>query len=198
MLNTFRKYSTSTGVKILYGVLALAFIIWGVGAVGMGQRMDVVAKVYGEPISQRDGRFDRDLLERLLQAQRDRGEFEEQLRRSLLFQRLQALVTDGVQVSPAEVEAQYRLDHDRVSLRVVKIAAADLGKDVTPTDEELRKYLADHADRYRVPERVRVRYVAYREVDFLPEATVSDEAIQAYYDDHKDDRFSDPEQVRLR
>src|SRR5579883_1180118 len=232
MLNTFRKYSTSTGVKILYGVLALAFIIWGVGAVGMGQRMDVVAKVYGEPISQRDldrataalqrryeelfkgnvqipglnlrgqaldqlldealleheaarlglavtdgelvsavthmpefqrdGRFDRDLLERLLQAQRDRGEFEEQLRRSLLFQRLQALVTDGVQVSPAEVEAQYRLDH------------------------------------YRVPERVRVRYVAYREVDFLPEATVSDEAIQAYYDDHKDDRFSDPEQVRLR
>src|SRR5579885_2470899 len=194
MLNTFRKYSTSTGVKILYGVLALAFIIWGVGAVGMGQRMDVVAKVYGEPISQRDldrataalqrryeelleheaarlglavtdgelvsavthmpefqrdGRFDRDLLERLLQAQRDRGEFEEQLRRSLLFQRLQALVTDGVQVSPAEVEAQYRLDHDRVSLRVVKIAAADLGKDVTPTDEELRKYLADHADRYR-------------------------------------------------
>ena len=54
MLNTFRKYSTSTGVKILYGVLALAFIIWGVGAVGMGQRMDVVAKVYGEPISQRD------------------------------------------------------------------------------------------------------------------------------------------------
>src|SRR5579885_3369331 len=45
MLNTFSKYSTSTGVKILYGVLALAFIIWGVGA---------VAKVYGEPISQRD------------------------------------------------------------------------------------------------------------------------------------------------
>src|SRR5579885_622520 len=251
MLNTFRKYSTSTGVKILYGVLALAFVIWGVGAVGMGRRMDIVATVYGEPISQRDldrataalqrryeelfkcnvqipglnlrGQaldqlLDEALLEheaarlglavtdgelvsavtRMPEAQRDRGEFEEQLRRSLLFQRLQALVTDGVQVSPAEVEAQYRLDHDRVSLRVVKIAAADLGKDVTPTDEELRKYLADHADRYRVPERVRVRYVAYREVDFLPEATVSDEAIQAYYDDHKDDRFSDPEQVRLR
>src|SRR5579871_2903618 len=255
MLNTFRKYSSSTGVKILYAVLALAFVIWGVGAVGMGQRMDVVAKVYGAPISQRevdrataalqrryeelfkgnvqipglnlrgqaldqlidealleheaarlglevtdgelvgavtsmpefqrDGRFDRDLLERILQAQRDRGEFEEQLRRSILFQRLQALVTDGVKVSPAEVEERYRLDHDRVSLHVVKIAAADLGKAVTPTDDELRKYLADHA-------------VAYREPDFLPAATVTDEAVQAYYDDHKDDRFSDPEQVRVR
>ena len=53
MLRFLRKYSNSTGIKILYGLLAGLFIIWGVGAVG-GQRMDVVARVGGQPISRRD------------------------------------------------------------------------------------------------------------------------------------------------
>ena len=53
MLRFLRKYSTSTGIKILYGVLAALFVIWGVGAVG-GNRVDVVATVHGEPITRRD------------------------------------------------------------------------------------------------------------------------------------------------
>src|SRR5437870_6684165 len=165
MLRFLRKYSNSTGIKILYGVLAGLFILWGVGAVG-GQRMDVVARVGGQPISRRDverataalqrrfegmppevvrslnlreraldqliedvlvrqeaerlgirvteaelieaitrmpefqedGRFSRERVEAVLRYQRDRGEFEDQLRRSILFQRLQSLVTDGVHV----------------------------------------------------------------------------------------------------
>ncbi len=269
MLASLRKYSNATGTKILYGVLAAAFVIWGVGFVGSGtQQMDVVAKVYGTPITQRevdrstaalqrryeemfrgrlqlppmdlrsqalgqlidesllrheadrlgievtddqlvqqittmpefqqDGRFDRDLVERVLRDQRDRGEFEEQVRRGLLFQRLQALVTDGVQVSAAEVEERYRLDHEQVNLLFVRIPAADLAKDVTISDDQLQQYLAGHADRYRVPEKVRARYVAYKRTDFVDQATVGEDEITAYYDSHRDDRFTTPEQVRAR
>src|SRR2546425_11916834 len=50
MLRFLRKYSNSTGIKILYGVLAGLFVLWGVGAVG-GQRMDVVARGGRQPIS---------------------------------------------------------------------------------------------------------------------------------------------------
>src|SRR5947199_7462968 len=53
MLRFLRKYSTSTGIKILYGGLALLFVIWGVGSVG-GERVDVVAKVHGETITSRE------------------------------------------------------------------------------------------------------------------------------------------------
>jgi peptidyl-prolyl cis-trans isomerase D len=52
MLRFLRKYSSSTGIKILYGVLAALFVIWGVGAVG-GERVDVVARIHGETISRR-------------------------------------------------------------------------------------------------------------------------------------------------
>src|SRR5215475_3769608 len=50
MLRYLRKYSNSTGIKILYAVLAGLFIIWGVGAIG-GERVDVVARVQGQTIT---------------------------------------------------------------------------------------------------------------------------------------------------
>jgi peptidyl-prolyl cis-trans isomerase D len=269
MLRFLRKYSSSLGVKILYGLLAALFVIWGVGAIG-GEHVEVVARVHGEDISRREldratvalqrryeamlrdrftadlarsldlrgqaldslidaallreearrlgvtvtetevveaitkmpelqdnGRFDRDRLAAFLQQQRDRGEFEEDVRRGLLFDRLQALVVDGVQVSDAEVEERYRLDHEQVRLDFVKTPAADL-TGVEVSDDDLQKYLAEHADRYQIPTKVRVRYVAYRAKDFVAQVEPKDGEIAEYYELHKEERFSDPEQVHVR
>jgi peptidyl-prolyl cis-trans isomerase D len=270
MLRFLRKYSSSTGIKILYGVLAALFVIWGVGAVG-GERVDVVARVQGETISRRDvdrataalqrrydemlrgqlspemarslnlrgqaldqlidqallrdeaqrlgvqvteaeliekitqmpelqenGRFDRDRLEAVLRGLRDQGEFENDVRQQLLLQRLQALVTDGVQVSPSELEERYRLDHERADLAFVRTAAGELGKTLTISDEDLEKHLGEHADRYRVPTRLRARYVTYRPADFLSQVELKEGDVSEYYELHKEDRFTDPEQVRAR
>src|SRR5438477_259575 len=265
MLRFLRKYSNSTGIKILYGLLAGLFIIWGVGAVG-GQRMEVVARVGGQPISRRDverataamqrrfegmpadlvrslnlreraldqliedvlirqeaerlglrvseaelieaitrmpefqedGRFSRERVEAVLRYQRDRGEFEDQLRRSILFQRLQSLVTDGVHVSDSEIDERYRLDHLQVNLAFVRVAAAGEEKGISVTDDELTKYLQDHSDRYRIPTKVRARYIAYRRADFFAQADAPESAVADYYDLHKNDKFTDPEQVHAR
>ncbi len=270
MLRFLRKYSSSTGIKILYGVLAALFVIWGVGTVG-GERVDVVARVHGQTISRRDlerttavlrrryedmlkgnltadlarsldlrghaldqlideallhheaerlgvtvsdaelvdeitkmpelqdnGRFNRDRLESALRYQRDRGEFEADVRRGILFQRLNALVTDGVQVSDGEVEERYRSDHEQANLVFVKLAAADLAKTVKFTDDDLQKYLTEHQDRYRVPAGVRARYATYRVADFAAQVQPTDGEVAEYYDLHRDDRFTEPEQVRAR
>jgi peptidyl-prolyl cis-trans isomerase D len=270
MLRFLRKYSSSTGIKILYGTLAALFIIWGVGAVG-GERLDVVARVHGAQITRRDldqayteisrryeemlrgrfsaelarsldlrgqaldqlidhqllrheasrlgltvsdgevvdaitqmpelqdaGRFDRARLEGFLRDRRDRGEFENDVRRDLLFRRLRGIVADGVQVSDAEVEQRYRLDRDRVIVDFVRISAEERTKAATMTDEELEKYLAEHASRYQEPTRVRARYVVYRPADFFPQIQVTDGEIAEYYELQKSERFTDPERVRAR
>ena len=270
MLRFLRKYSSSTGIKILYGLLASLFVIWGVGAVG-GERVDMVAKVHGDTISRRDldratavlqrrydemlrgqlspelmrsldlrgraldqlidqalirneanrlgitvtetelvdtitrmpelqdnGRFDRARLEAFLRSQRDRGEFEDELRRSILAQRIQALVTDGVQLSDAEVEDRYRLDHERADLAFVRTAAGELGKALSISDEDLERHLTEHADRYQVPTRVRARYVAYRAADLIPQIEVKEGEVAEYYELRKEERFVEPEQVRAR
>ena len=74
MLKNLRKYSSSRGVKILYALLAISFIGWGVGATRQ-QQLDVVARVHGERITRRQ------LDEETQQLQR---RFQEMLRGATL------------------------------------------------------------------------------------------------------------------
>src|SRR5207245_10392416 len=50
MLRFLRKYSSSIGVKILYGLLAALFILWMGGGIG-GERRQDVAVVYGQVVN---------------------------------------------------------------------------------------------------------------------------------------------------
>lgn len=267
MLESIRKYSSSVGVKILYGLLALSFALFFV-APGDDPRVNVVAEVQGETITrqqldnqtallerrfsemlrgaalprgfdlrgqaleslvddallaheahrlgivpteddvlaaiqempelQENGRFNRELLQRVLELNRDRGEFEAQVRQDIMNRRVRGLVTDGVQVTDSDVEARYALEREQVDLRYVKVDAAALAEGVEPGEEELAKYLADHPDKYRTPSRVRARYVAYRPADFAEKAAPSDADVTAYYERVKDDRFAQPDEVRAR
>jgi len=267
VLKNLRKYSSSRGVKVLYALLAISFIGWGVG-VTRQQHLDVVARVHGERITRRqlddqtqqlqrrfqemlrgaslpagfnlrgqaldqliddallrheadrlgldvgddevlttitsmpelqeNGRFNRELLERVLQLQRDRGEFEAQVRQDLVNRRVRGLIIDGVSVSDAEVEDRYRQDREQVNVAFVRTSASDLAKTATVSDEEVAKWVADHPDRYRTPERVRVHYAAYLPKDFASLAAPSDDEVKAYYDEHRDDRFTAPEEIRAR
>lgn len=270
MLAQIRKFHSSTATKILYAVLALSFVGWGVGTVGLSSlsALDVVAEVHGERITRRqlddqaallqrrfqdlfrgaplpagvnfraqalerlvedallrheasrlaidvsdedvvravtampelqqDGRFDRELLARMLEAQRDRGEFEAQVRQDLMNQRLRSLVVDGIRITEADIVDRYHFDRDTIDLRFARIGPADPTEAGAPTDVELQQWLDEHADRYRTRPRVRVRYVAYTAADFAELARPSEADIQAYYDAHTHDRFMLPEQVRAR
>ena len=269
MLRFLRKYSTSTAIKILYGVLAALFVLWGVGAIG-GERRQDVAVVRGQVISRRDleqatealtrryeqllrgssvnllhslnlrgqaldllierallrheaarlgiavtdhdvvdampqmpelqenGRYDPSRVDLIKRSERVPGDFADDVRQKLQQQRLVALVTDGVGVSDGELEERYRFDHEKANLAFVRSRAADLAGTITLSDAELQKYLDEHADSYRVPARVRARYVAYRPADFLSQAEVKDDDVAEYYALHKEDKFTEPEQVRAR
>jgi peptidyl-prolyl cis-trans isomerase D len=267
VLKNLRKYSSSRGVKILYALLALSFIGWGVG-VSRQQHLEVVARVHDQRITRRqlddqtqllqrryqellrgaalpqglalrgqaldqliddallrheveqlglqvsdqdvvnaitampelqqDGRFDKDLLERVLAAQRDRGEFESQVRQDLVNRRLQGLVVDGVVVSDDDILSRYRQDREQVNLAYVRVPVSDLLETIVVSDDDVAKWVADNPDRYRTPPRVRVRYAAYTPQEFAALATPSEEAVKAYYDEHRTDRFDAPESVRAR
>jgi peptidyl-prolyl cis-trans isomerase D len=267
VLKQLRRFHSSIANRILYSILALAFIGWGVGTFG-NDSVDVVAEVHGTRITRRDleretailqrryeqifknvnlgrlpdlrsqaldslidsalvhhelrnlgldvtddqlvvaitrmpelqenGRFNRELLARILDSQRDRGEFEESLRRDIRDQRLHNLVGDGVQVSAAEVDERYKLDREQVNLAFVRTSAADLAKTATVTDQDLEAEVAAHPERYRAPATVRVRYVAYRRAEFETTAKPTDAQMQVFYREHVEDRFTDADEVRAR
>lgn len=266
MLRFLRQYSESVAIKVLFGLLAATFVLFGAGVYGTSQ-VNEVAKVYDQRISsaelsretelltrrlqeltrgatppgfdmrtqalntlvenallrheadrlglevteqelvatitsmpelQRDGRFDRELLERVLDLQRDRGEFEAEVRQSILARRFRSLVTDGVQTSPAEVEAEYRGQNDQVSLQYVRLTAADAGKDATLSPEDLEKYRTEHQDRYLGPPTTRARYAVFKPDDYKELAAPSPTQIEEFYQAHRMDRFTKPEEVQAR
>jgi peptidyl-prolyl cis-trans isomerase D len=159
---------------------------------------EVLLAITQIPELQQNGQFDRDRLRSFLQQERDRGEFESDMRRQLLYQRFQALATDGVQVSDAELQERYRLDHERVRLAFVRIPASELEAGIKLTDEDLTRFHQEQGERYRVPTRVRARYVAYRVADIAPSIELTEKDVTEWYETNGDQRFMLPERIRAR
>ena len=64
-----------------------------------------------------------EIRKRLDQAGISEEEFQESMRAELIAQRLQSVVTDGVAVSPSEVEREYRRRNEQAKVEYVKVEA---------------------------------------------------------------------------
>jgi len=121
-------------------------------------------------------------------------EFEASLRQRLLRDKLEALLTDGVAVSPADVEREFRRRTEQARLEYVQVDEARFRPAVTVSEDDVKaRFEARKAD-YRLPEK---RVVSYALVD--PDAlqsriTVTDADLDAYYREHKDD-YRQPEEA---
>ena len=159
---------------------------------------DVLLAVTQIPELQQNGQFDRARLAQFLEQERDRGEFEQDMRRQIVYQRIQSVAADGIQVTDAELAERYRLDHEKVRLAFVRIPAKDLEADVTVTEDDLVKYHQEHGEQYRVPTRVRARYVVWRAADIAPSIELTDKDLATWYEANGDQRFAVPERLRVR
>ena len=146
------------------------------------------------PEFQIDGRFmGADELRRRLEMQGiSVAEFEQELRRRILRERVASLVTDGVMVSPKEAEDEFRRRNEQVKAEYVMVPAEVSG--VTVTDAEVRARFDASKDRYGFPERRVLSYLLLDLPKLQPRVTVTEAEQRAYYDAHPDE-FKQPEQV---
>ena len=124
-------------------------------------------------------------------------QFEAQQRQTLLLQKVVALLTEGTQVTDAEVEQTYRHDNEQVAVRYIMLTASSFEPQVTMTDEELQGYYETHKEVYRDPEQRQIRYVAIPLQRFTQHYNPSAEEVNDYYTRHLE-TFQRPEQVRAR
>jgi peptidyl-prolyl cis-trans isomerase D len=113
-------------------------------------------------------------------------EFEEVVRQSLLQEKFQHLVTDGISVTPEEMQEEFRRRNEKIKIEYVLIKPDALEAKISPSDAELSAYFEQNKGRYTVPERRVVRY-ALLDLDQLRQrAAVSEPELRAYYNDHID------------
>lgn len=112
--------------------------------------------------------------------------YENQVREEIAVQKLRAFVTAGTQISDAEVQQDYERRNTVFGLVYVPVAASELAKKITPTDEELQKYYEEHKTDYRVLEaQKRIRYLFINQEKIGEKINIPDEELRKEYEQLK-------------
>jgi peptidyl-prolyl cis-trans isomerase D len=146
---------------------------------------------------QEGGRFSRDRYVRLLamtQPPMTPGDFETDFRAELVRQRLQALITGGATVSPAEVQQAWEAERSRVKIGYLLVAPG-AGEALAVTDAELEAYHKAHPAEFTQPERRRV-LVAVLPTASVPAPAVSDADIEAAFKARRS-QFEQPARTKV-
>ena len=128
------------------------------------------------------------------------AEFEDNIKRDIVLQRLRKFVTAGVSVSPQEVRSQYLKDNVKIKFDYAVISGDDLRNTISPSDADLDGFFKKNAARYAmaIPEQRKVTYFAFTPNQLpggIPQPTPQE--IQSYYNAHQSE-YSAPETATSR
>ena len=84
--------------------------------------------------------------------------FEELVRSGLVEEKFRRLITDGVSVSPDEIQNEFRFENEKIKLDYVLLKPDDLASKINPSDDEIKKFYDQNKSKYLVPEKRVVRY----------------------------------------
>jgi peptidyl-prolyl cis-trans isomerase D len=128
------------------------------------------------------------------------AEFETEVKSDLELQRLQALVTGGVNVSDNAVRAQYMQTGTKVKFDYAVVSLATVKASINPSDADLQAFFKQNAARYAtaVPEERKISFFSF-DSNNLPGGPpqVSDAEVAAYYAQHQE-QYKSAEQVKTR
>ncbi|MEN3339281.1 MAG: peptidyl-prolyl cis-trans isomerase, partial [Acidobacteriota bacterium] len=122
-------------------------------------------------------------------------EFEEQVRRGVTVEKLQAALTNWITVTDKEVDQEFRRRNEKVKLAVVSFPADKFRAGLDATDAELTAYFEAHKNELKIPEKRKVRYAVIDMQANRAKIQISPEDIQRSYEDNQQ-QYSTPEQVR--
>jgi peptidyl-prolyl cis-trans isomerase D len=160
---------------------------------------EVRARILALPAFQENGHFIGNARYRqLLQMQNppiNPSEFEEEVRRGVVLEKLQGALTDWITVADADVTAEFNRRNEKVKLAVVALPADKFKESVAVTDAEVASHFEGHKDTYRIPEKRKIKYALVDLQAIRQRTSVSAQDVQRYYEDNKG-QYSTPEQVR--
>src|SRR6266496_3808759 len=151
-------------------------------------------RIQSIPAFQDDGRFSRErYLAQLKQVRIEPSEFEAEVRREMLRQKMESIVKDGIKVSDAEVEQVYTARFERVRADWALVESAPLMAQVTVSDADAEAYLKAHEAQFTRPERRRIQYVQVTPKAFA--LAVTDADAEVYYKEHRSE-FERPQRLK--
>ncbi len=123
-------------------------------------------------------------------------QFESMLRSSLLEEKIRDIVTDDVQVTPAQVLAEFHHRNAKAKIDYVLFDPSQFLKDVEVTPEGLAAFFQKDPAHYKLPEQRQVRYVVIDPDKVRAEVKVNEAELRDYYAQHLSD-YRVPDRVKV-
>jgi peptidyl-prolyl cis-trans isomerase D len=158
---------------------------------------EVRERILALPAFQENGQFIGDQRYRQvlqIQMQMRPDEFEEEVRRGIMTEKLQAALTGWMTVSDAEVEKEFARRNEKVKLAVVSFPADKFRDSVPVSDADVTKYFEGHPEEFRIPEKRKIRFLTIDQEALRQKVAVTGQQIERYYNDNIQ-QYSTPEQV---
>ena len=144
----------------------------------------------------KDGVVDKELYARVIADQGySVSQFEADFRDQVLVGRLQRLEQEGIVVSPAEVEQEYRRRNEKAKIEYVLISPASLEAAAQPKDADIQSYFDKNRASFKTAEKRSMALLTIDPAKLPLNPTETD--LQALYNSQKD-RFRVPERVKIR
>ena len=123
------------------------------------------------------------------------AEFEDNLRRALMIEKLRGAITGWIAVTDSEGADEYRRRSEKVELDVGPVGAEEFRSQVTVTDAELSAHYEANKESYRVGEQRRIKYALVDVDQVRAGITVPDAEVEAFYQQNIA-QYTTPAQVR--
>src|ERR1700722_17845835 len=124
-------------------------------------------------------------------------DFEENVRVLSYEDALTLIVAEGIIVTPAEAQAEYRKRNEKLKVDYISFSPTKLMADMKPTPEQLNAYFERNKGFYKVPETRNVQFIVADQAKGSDTIQITDAQVQDYYNAHKDE-YRTPERVRAR
>jgi peptidyl-prolyl cis-trans isomerase D len=125
------------------------------------------------------------------------ADFERDIKRSILINRLRNIATQGAVVTPQEIEQDYKQRNEKAKVEYVKVTGEKYRNEVQPNEDEMRKYFEASKARYMVPEKRSLAILLADQAKLEATVNPTDADLERLYNQNKDS-FRTPERVKVR
>jgi peptidyl-prolyl cis-trans isomerase D len=181
-----------TDEKILDGLISKKVVSQEAERLGLGasetEIRERVANLFRDPsgkflLVDASGRFD---MSKYQERVGDPAIFERGVAEDIAREKLEALVTAGVNVSEEEVRDDYKRKNTTFDLTYVVVSTSTLAEKIQPTDEELKAYFEKHKGDYYIGEpQKKIRYVFIDQDKSGQKVDISDKELHNEFDSLK-------------
>jgi len=147
---------------------------------------DVLDKIQSIPAFQQNGHFDSRAYAQILEygMHLNSAAFEDQIKKSLIIERLQERIKAGIKVSREELLDTYSQQNEKVQADYVVFSPATFLSQVAVSDDDVSQYFEKNKESYKLPTQRKIRFVYVDCQKVKASLSVDDDAITKYYESH--------------